>query len=105
MGMDAYSNILLNSANFSDIVIALLKSIVLGFFIILIPIRFGLQASHELTTIPIVVSHGMVNVFTAILTIEVLSLIIKLHYRPVNNRTNSFCCKDVLRPLNFVKFD
>jgi phospholipid/cholesterol/gamma-HCH transport system permease protein len=78
MSMDAYANILLNSANFSDIVIALLKSIVFGFFIILIPIRFGLQASHELTSIPIVVSRGMVNVFAAILTIEVLSLIIKL---------------------------
>ncbi len=78
MSIDAYSNVLLNSANFSDIVIALLKSVVFGFFIILIPVRFGLQASHELTSIPIVVSRGMVNVFAAILTIEVLSLIIKL---------------------------
>ena len=78
MNIDAYSNVLLNSANFSDIIIALLKSIVFGFFIILIPIRFGLQASHELTSIPIVVSRGMVNVFAVILTIEVLSLIIKL---------------------------
>jgi phospholipid/cholesterol/gamma-HCH transport system permease protein len=78
MSIDVYSNTLLNSANFSDIVIALVKSIVFGFFIILIPIRFGLQASHELTSIPVVVSRGMVNVFAAVLTIEVLSLIIKL---------------------------
>jgi len=78
MSMDAYANILLNSANFSDIVIALLKSVVFGFFIMLIPIRFGLHASHELTSIPVVVSRGMVNVFAAVLTIEVLSLIIKL---------------------------
>jgi phospholipid/cholesterol/gamma-HCH transport system permease protein len=48
-----------------------------GFFIALIPIHFGLRASHELTSIPIVVSRGMVSVFTAILIIEVLSLIIK----------------------------
>lgn len=78
MSIDAYSNILLNSANFSDIVIALVKCAVFGFFITLIPIRSGLRASHELTSIPIVVSAGMVNVFTAIMIIEVLSLITKL---------------------------
>ena len=78
IGIDAYTNILLNSANFSDIVIALLKCAVFGFFATLIPIRFGLRASHELTSIPIVVSGGMVNVFTAIMIIEVLSLITKL---------------------------
>jgi len=42
------------------------------------PIRFGLRASQEFTSIPIVVSSGMVNVFTAIIIIEVLSLITKL---------------------------
>jgi len=78
MNIDAYATVLLNSASFSDIVVALLKSVVFGFFIILIPIRFGLQASHELTSVPVVVARGMVNVFAAVLTIEVLSLIIKL---------------------------
>jgi len=78
MGIDAYRSILLNSANFSDIVIALLKCAIFGFFITLIPIRSGLRASHELTSIPIAVSSGMVNVFTAIIIIEVLSLITKL---------------------------
>ena len=78
MSIDVYSNILLNSANFSDIIIFLVKSAVFGFFITLIPIHFGLQASHELTSIPVVVSRGMVNVFAAILIIEVLSLITKL---------------------------
>jgi phospholipid/cholesterol/gamma-HCH transport system permease protein len=78
MSIDVYSKILLNSANFSDIIIALVKSAVFGFFITLIPIRSGLQASHELTSIPIVVSRGMVNVFSAIMIIEVLSLITKL---------------------------
>ena len=78
MGIDVYINILLNSANFSDIVIALLKCAIFGFFATLIPIRFGLRASHELTSIPIVVSGGMVNVFTAIMVIEVLSLLTKL---------------------------
>lgn len=78
MSADIYTNLLLNSTNFSDILIALLKCAVYGFFITLIPIRYGLRASHELTSIPVVVSGGMVNVFTAILIIEVLSLLTKL---------------------------
>jgi phospholipid/cholesterol/gamma-HCH transport system permease protein len=78
MSMDVYTNILLDSANFSDIFIALIKCAVFGFFITLIPIRSGLHASQDFTTIPIAVSGGMVNVFTAIIVIEVLSLITKL---------------------------
>jgi len=78
ISMDVYSNILLNSANFSDMVISLIKCAVFGFFITLIPIRFGLRASHEFTSIPIAVSSGMVNVFTTIIIIEVLSLVTKL---------------------------
>lgn len=78
MSIDVYTNILLNSTNFSDILITLFKCAIYGFFITLIPIRFGLRASHELTSIPIVVSQGMVNVFSAILIIEVLSLLTKL---------------------------
>lgn len=78
MSMDVYVNILLNSANFSDMVITLVKCAIFGFFITLIPIRFGLRASHEFTSIPISVSGGMVNVFTAIIIIEVLALVTKL---------------------------
>jgi phospholipid/cholesterol/gamma-HCH transport system permease protein len=78
MSADIYINILLNSTNFSDIIITLIKCAVFGFFITLIPIRFGLRASHEFTSIPIAVSRGMVNVFSAIIIIEVLSLITKL---------------------------
>ena len=78
LSMDAYTNILLNSTNFSDILIALFKCAVFGFFVTLIPIRSGLSASNELTSIPIVVSGGMVNVFSAIMLIEVLSLLTKL---------------------------
>jgi phospholipid/cholesterol/gamma-HCH transport system permease protein len=78
MSSDVYINILLNSTNFSDIIIALIKCAVFGFFITLIPIRFGLRASYEFTSIPIAVSGGMVSVFTAIIIIEVLSLITKL---------------------------
>lgn len=78
MSIDVYTNIILNSTNFYDILIALFKCAIYGFFSTLIPIRFGLRASLELTSIPIVVSRGMVNVFTAIMIIEVLSLLTKL---------------------------
>jgi phospholipid/cholesterol/gamma-HCH transport system permease protein len=54
----------------------LVKCAVLGFFIVMIPIRFGMRATDELTSIPIAVLNGMVNVFIAIVIIEVLSLIV-----------------------------
>ncbi len=78
MSVDVYTNILLNSTSFSAIFIALVKCAVYGFFVTLIPIRFGLRATRELTSIPITVSRGMVNVFAAILIIEVLSLLTRL---------------------------
>jgi len=78
MSVDVYRNILLNSTSFSDIFIALVKCAIFGFFITLIPIRFGLRATSELTSVPVVVSGGMVNVFLAVLIIEVLSLLTKL---------------------------
>ena len=79
MNINVYTNMVLNSTRFSDIVLMLFKCAIYGFFITLIPIRFGLRASHELTSIPIAVSRGMVNVFAAIVIIEVLSLLIKLY--------------------------
>ncbi|NTW76741.1 MAG: ABC transporter permease, partial [Syntrophaceae bacterium] len=78
ISIDVYSSILLNSADFSYIIISLIKCVILGFFITLIPIRSGLSASKEFTSIPISVSNGMVNVFIAIIIIEVLSLVTKL---------------------------
>ncbi len=78
MSMDVYTNLLLSSTNFSDILLTLLKCAVFGFFITLIPIRFGLRASDELTSIPVAVSGGMLNVFAAIVIIEVLLLLTKL---------------------------
>ncbi len=77
LSMGDYITILVDSASFSDILIMFLKCATLGFFIVLIPIRFGLSATNELTSIPISVLNGMVNVFIAIIIIEVLSLILK----------------------------
>jgi len=76
MSFDEYTNVLLNSADFYDIVISLIKCCTFGFFITLIPIRSGLSASDDLTSIPIAVLRGMVDVFIAIVFIEVLSLIL-----------------------------
>jgi phospholipid/cholesterol/gamma-HCH transport system permease protein len=75
--VDAYLDTLLQSASASDMIIVLLKSATFGFFITLIPIRQGLNASQELTSIPIAVLNGMVKVFLAIVVIEVLSSIVR----------------------------
>lgn len=77
MSLDVYTNVLLKSANFYDILISLIKCSTFGFFITLIPIRFGLRVSNELTSIPVAVLNGMVKVFIAIVLIEVLSLILR----------------------------
>jgi phospholipid/cholesterol/gamma-HCH transport system permease protein len=77
MGLDAYTSMLVDAVQLSDIIVLLLKCCTFGFFIILIPIRSGLSASNELTSVPIAVLNGMVKVFTAIVIIEVLSLIIR----------------------------
>lgn len=73
--VDAYTDTVLQAASLMDIVIVLFKCATFGFFITLIPIRLGLSASMELTSIPVVVLGGMVKVFLAIVVIEVLSLI------------------------------
>ena len=77
MSIDVYATEILNSATISDLVITFIKCVTFGFFITLIPIRLGLMASEELTSIPISVLRGMVNVFIAIVTIEVMSLILR----------------------------
>lgn len=77
LGINEYTNLLFLSADFSDLFILLVKCILLGFFITLIPIRFGLRATDELTSIPVSVLNGMVKVFIAIVIIEVLSLLLR----------------------------
>ncbi|MGV8078495.1 MAG: ABC transporter permease [Syntrophales bacterium] len=77
MSFDDYTTLLFLSADFSDLFILLVKCIFLGFFITLIPIRFGLRATDELTSIPISVLNGMVKVFIAIVIIEVISLLLR----------------------------
>lgn len=75
--VDAYIETLLNSTTLPDMVVVLLKCALFGFFITLIPIRRGLQASQDLSSIPVAVLNGMVMVFVAIVVIEVLSSIVR----------------------------
>jgi len=75
--VDAYMGALLRSADLADVIVVLIKCATFGFFITLIPIRLGLNASQELTSIPIAVLNGMVKVFLAIVVIEVLSSIVR----------------------------
>jgi phospholipid/cholesterol/gamma-HCH transport system permease protein len=58
-------------------ILVLLKSATFGFFITLIPIGQGMNASEDLTSVPVAVLSGMVKVFLAIVIIEVLSSIVR----------------------------
>jgi phospholipid/cholesterol/gamma-HCH transport system permease protein len=75
--VDAYVDTLLSSASMVDLVIVIMKCATFGFFITLIPIRLGLNASMDLTSIPVAVLNGMVKVFIAIVVIEVVSSILR----------------------------
>ncbi|MBU2261912.1 MAG: ABC transporter permease [Proteobacteria bacterium] len=74
---DAYIDTLLRSASLSDMIVVWFKCAAFGFFITLIPIILGMNASQELTSIPVAVLNGMVKVFSAIIIIEVLSSIVR----------------------------
>jgi phospholipid/cholesterol/gamma-HCH transport system permease protein len=71
-----YFSILVDAFSLGDMVVMVIKCIILGFFIVFIPIKFGMSATHELTSIPIAVLNGMVQVFISIILIEVLTLIL-----------------------------
>lgn len=76
LSFDDYISLLVDAFSLYDIVIMGLKCAVMGFFIVFIPIKFGMSATQELTSIPIAVLNGMVQVFIAIIVIEVAILII-----------------------------
>ncbi len=70
-----YVSILSDAFSFYNIFVMVIKCAVMGFFIVFIPIKFGLSATNELTSIPIAVLNGMVQVFIAIIIIEVLTIL------------------------------
>jgi phospholipid/cholesterol/gamma-HCH transport system permease protein len=75
--VETYVSTLIMSASLSDMIIVLLKCATFGFFITFIPIHTGLNATQELTSVPVAVLNGMVKVFQAIVVIEVLSSIVR----------------------------
>jgi len=75
MDLHTYKKLLVDAISLKDIMILLLKSIAFGFVTMLIPIYSGLKTADAYTAIPISVLNGMVKVFIAIFSIEVLSLL------------------------------
>jgi len=80
IGMDfhTYKSLLINVIEVKDVIILLVKSVAFGFITMLIPIYSGFKTGQSFTDIPISVLNGMVKLFIALFTIEVLSLLIQL---------------------------
>ncbi len=75
MGVNAYTGLIAKAIRYQDFLIIAGKSLAFGFFITFIPLYYGSRAGRELTAVPVAVLRGMVNVFIAIVVIEVLSLV------------------------------
>ena len=70
--LNTLNNILINFINPSDIIFLILKSILFGFILIVIPIYSGLK------TTPNYISNGILKLFVIIFTVEILTLLFKL---------------------------
>jgi phospholipid/cholesterol/gamma-HCH transport system permease protein len=77
MGVGLYMHTIIQAMEVNDFLILLGKSVAFGFFATLIPIYSGLKSGHATTAIPIAVLSGMVRLFVAIFSIEVLSLLLQ----------------------------
>ncbi len=75
MGFNAYADLIAKAIEYKDFLILMVKSAAFGFFITFIPLYYGSRAGYQLTAVPVSVLRGMVNVFIAIVVIEVLSLV------------------------------
>ncbi|MCX7981734.1 MAG: ABC transporter permease [Syntrophales bacterium] len=76
LSFDDYISLLVDAFSIYDLVVMAIKCAILGFFIVFIPIKFGMSATQELTSIPIAVLNGMVQVFISIIVIEVVILVL-----------------------------
>ena len=75
MGFNTYTEIIAKAIEYRYFVIMIVKSAAFGFFIAFLPLYYGSRAGYQLTSVPVAVLRGMVNVFIAIIIIEVLSLV------------------------------
>jgi phospholipid/cholesterol/gamma-HCH transport system permease protein len=80
IGMDitTYLNTLLLSVEITNVAYLVFKSAAFGFVIMLIPIYSGLTTIKAFNAIPISVLKGMMHLFIAIFTIEVISFLFRL---------------------------
>ncbi|MBF0265950.1 MAG: ABC transporter permease [Gammaproteobacteria bacterium] len=78
MDINNYLLLLMNALEIKDFLIALIKSGILGFIMMLIQINSGQHTGDSYASIPISVSKGLVQLFIAIFFIEVISLILQL---------------------------
>jgi len=76
-GLELYVRTLIQALSMHDLFLFFIKNILFGFFVILIPIYSGLNTSMSYTGIPIAVLNGMVKLIIAIISIEVIVLIIQ----------------------------
>lgn len=76
-GADIYIRSLIHAISADNFLFLFLKGILFGFFGTLIPIYSGLGTSRNYTGIPIAVLNGMVKLILAIMSIEVILLLIQ----------------------------
>ncbi len=76
-GADLYIRTLIHAISINDFILLFSKSILFGFFVTLVPIYSGLGTSMTYTGIPIAVLNGMVKLIIAIMSIEVILLLIQ----------------------------
>jgi len=76
-GSDLYIRTLMHAISMDNFTLFFIKNLFFGFFVILIPIYSGLKTSMSYTGIPIAVLNGMVKLIIAIISIEVILLLIQ----------------------------
>ncbi len=76
-GLELYIRTLVHAISLSDIIMFFTKTLLFGFFATLIPIYSGLNTNMSYTGIPIAVLNGMVKLIMAIMSIEVILLLIQ----------------------------
>jgi len=76
-GADLYVRSLIHVVGAENFLFLFLKSLLFGFFVTLVPIYSGLGTNQSYTGIPIAVLNGMVKLIVAIISIEVILLLIQ----------------------------
>lgn len=76
-GLDIYVRTLISAVTVNIFSVLFVKSLLFGFFATLIPIYSGIGSNMSYTGIPIAVLNGMVKLILAVMSIEVVSLLIQ----------------------------